>query len=251
MAEEWDFYICQMDSKPASIYLNLKAASDTAIADNPYSAYVRVYMRNPREDGLSSNEEFDQLVAIEDAVIDGLAAAKLATFVGRITSDGCRDLYFYAPTEKGIEPAVHGLMAAFSDYEYETGGRPEPDWETYLNFLYPTAEDYQRIQNRRVCSALEKAGDAFTVERPIEHWVYFPAEDAQQRFVKEALELGYQLDDAFGPTADDARYGVRVSCNAIPSFAEIDGLTVPLFRLAQEYGGDYDGWETQVVKVDE
>ena len=30
--------------------------------------------------------------------------------------------------------------------------------------------------------------------------------------------------------------------------AEIDALTLPLFRAASELGGEYDGWETQVVR---
>ena len=29
---------------------------------------------------------------------------------------------------------------------------------------------------------------------------------------------------------------------------QIDALTLPLFRAAADYGGDYDGWETQVVR---
>ena len=247
MSEEWDFYMCNVDNKPASIYLNLQAASDAAVAQNPFLAYVRIFMRSPREDGLSSQQEFDQLIVIEDAVIERLAATKLATYVGRITADGCRDLYFYAPKEQGIDPNVRAAMKAFTDYDFEVGTRAEADWDTYLNFLYPTPEDYQGMQNRRVCQALEEAGDAFATERPIEHWVYFPDKETQQRFISRAVELGYTLDGAYEPTDEDTRYCVRLSCNGIPSFANINGLTVPLFRLAQECGGDYDGWETQVV----
>ena len=32
---------------------------------------------------------------------------------------------------------------------------------------------------------------------------------------------------------------------------EIDTAVVELFRLAKKHGGDYDGWETQVVSNDE
>lgn len=49
ITDDWDFYFLQVDDKPASIY---------DFAPNPklpYMAYIRLHMREPRTDGLSSN----------------------------------------------------------------------------------------------------------------------------------------------------------------------------------------------------
>ena len=61
-------------------------------------------MNNPRPDGLSSQEEFDQLCEIGDAidaVIDGSNGNHF--YVGRNTSSGNRDVYFYTQNQKQLE----------------------------------------------------------------------------------------------------------------------------------------------------
>jgi hypothetical protein len=247
MKQDWDFYLCRVDDKPASIYLNLGLIQESPIAGMPFMAYVRVYMRAPRADGLSSQEEFDSLAAIEDSLDSQLSSRCQAIYVGRNTSDNCRDFYFYSPDDQQWEQSVAETMHLFPDYVYECGTRHDPAWDVYLNFLYPTQEDRERIENRRTCLALEKNGETFSKERPIEHWAYFPSAEARSLFIEKSRELGYSLQATFDPASAGEHYGVRVSCNGIPSPEHIDALTIPLLRIAQACGGHYDGWETQVL----
>ena len=54
-------------------------------------------MRQPREDGLYGKEEYDRLIEIEDALTDALANADIKiAYVGRNTSNGCRDFCGFA-----------------------------------------------------------------------------------------------------------------------------------------------------------
>jgi uncharacterized protein (TIGR01619 family) len=247
VSKDWDFYMCRVDDKPASIYLDLGISEEAPVAELSFMAYVRIYMREPRPDGLSSREEFDALVKLEDYLVEKLASKCKAVFVGRNTSDGCRDFYFYTPSDQLWEDSVKLTMQPFSIYEYEFGLRSDPEWETYFSFLYPSEEDLEIIQNRRTCEALEKSGESFSKEREIEHWAYFPSMESRASFVEKATKLGYSLAEMYAPDSADNRYCARMSCIGIPSPQNIDALTLPLFRAAKECGGNYDGWETQAI----
>ncbi|MGX2032457.1 MULTISPECIES: DUF695 domain-containing protein [Methylocaldum] len=247
MSDDWDFYFCSVDNKPASIFVDLGIAKEAPMAEYSVMAYVRTHMQAPRDDGLSSQVEFETLKSLEDA-LESLRGDGTALYVGRSTSNGCRDLYFYARTAEGWAERVADVMKAFPSYEFEYGTRSDPDWNAYFRFLYPSDEDRERIQNRRTCEALERNGDRLEKERPIEHWVYFPDSDSRQKFSSHAATLGYTTVALIEPESDQNSYGIRLSCIGVPSIANIDDLTIPLFRAARDYGGEYDGWETEVVR---
>lgn len=248
MSDDWDFYPCLVDSKPASIFLDLGVAQEAPDKRYPVMAYVRLYMRDPREDGLSSSAEFETLTAIEDVLVRKLISEEAATFVGRNTSDGCRDFYFYSRSEIGWTARVEEAMAAFGDYEFDSGARPDSGWRTYFDFLFPRDRDLQSIQNRRVCEALRRNGDSLSTAREIDHWAYFDTEDARERFIESAAKLEFEVRSRLdGGQEDDRRYGVQIFRKDVPDFSTIDQTTWPLFEAAAEVGGEYDGWESVVV----
>ena len=121
------------------------------IADLDDMAWLRVYMRQPRKDGLSGKEEYGRLCEIEDALTPALANAEIKiAYVGRNTSNGCRDFYFYAANGTQAESCLSMVMVPFPEYEFEVGSRPDPEWRTYREFLYPSPRAYQTIMNSHV-----------------------------------------------------------------------------------------------------
>jgi regulator of RNase E activity RraB len=249
MSDNWDFYFCRVDDKPASIFLDLDIEQPAPISDLAHMSYVRLRMNAPRPDGFSSQEESETLNAIEDVLSAGLTADGSTRYVGRNTSDGWRDFYFYAAGAGDWQARVSRLMAPYQDYKFETGSRPDPEWKTYFEFLRPTPVDRQRIENRRVCFNLKKHGDALTQAREIDHWAYFSTEQARSTFVARAAELGYQLKQVADLDKPDRRYRAELSRVDIPNLESIDGITLPLYTLARELDGDYDGWGTTVEKA--
>ena len=45
-------------------------------------------------------------------------------------------------------------------------------------------------------------------------------------------------------------FGVQIYRSDVPAFAAISSVTIPLYRLARELGGEYDGWETEAINSD-
>lgn len=247
MSDKWDFYFLRVDDKPASIFVDLGIASEAPIKALPFMAYIRVYMQRPSADGLSSQEEFDGLSAIEDAIKAVLTGGDGTVYVGRNTCDGARDFYFYAAQGRDWDSRAKAFMKAFASYEFDAGCRADPEWSTYFEFLYPSDANRQRIENRRVCDALQESGDTLTGEREIDHWAYFPSASIRSAFVEQASRLGFLLRSMSEPEKPGDCYGVRLCRVDIPSFDGIDDVTLPLFELATALGGEYDGWETAVI----
>jgi len=247
VSDGWGFYFLLVDQKPAVISVDLGLARVAPNRSLPNLAYLRVHMRSPRPDGLSSNEEFDILVALEDKLIQQFTTSDATVYVGRNTSDGKRDFFFYtraADWRANVLKAIQG----FPEYQFETGTREDAKWETYFGFLYPDEMQLQTIKNRSVCDTLQKNGDPLTRPRQIDHWAYFDTALARDTFVSRAANLGFRLANKIEPAAAGNNFGARISQVAIPSFDAIDGITLPLFELAKELGGEYDGWETEVIR---
>lgn len=243
MSQDWDFYFCRVDDVPASIYLDLGRAREGPSPAHPLMGYVRVPMLHPREDGLSSQEEFDTLVAIEDDLAAHLARAADAIFVGRNTSAGNSDHFFYCADAARFEAAAEAALALYPAYRGETGVQSDPDWSTYYKFLSPSEDDLQRIFNRRVMSALTEGGDALTDIRPIDHFAYFPTWLAAQTFAARMAAQGFRAHVA--DPSDNGSHGVELARPGRPS--EIDEIVLPLARAVREAGGDYDGWGCEAI----
>lgn len=248
MTENWDFYFCTIDQKAASMFVDLGAVDSLPMATHSTMACLHLDMLSPRDDGLSSNEEYDQLSAIEDTLKE-LCENAGAVYVGRCTSDGRRHFYYYTDDAALWQARVDDCLRAYPTYRYQITSHEDAAWSTYRTFLYPGAADRQSIENRRVCFALERAGDTLDVSREIDHWAEFPDAPARDAFVAGARTLGFAVRNT---TTDDAgaTFWAQVYRHDIPAMADIDQVIQPMYELAVACNGTYDGWESVVVRAE-
>lgn len=241
MSEDWDFYSLLVDGEPASIFFDLGLAADAPILGQPHMSYVRVFMREPRPDGLSSQEEFDRLIAIERSLEASLDSSQDMTYVGRNTSSCNRDFYFYSAKPDTLEVLIRNVMADHSDYSFEVGRRHDPSWDVYLRFLHPRPEDLQRIMNRRVLENLASHDDDHSIARVIDHRAYVPSLDAAEALKVILLKDGFNVSEV---EASESSAIVEFNRSDRPS--DIDEIVIPLVRRIEELGGSYDGWGCHV-----
>jgi regulator of RNase E activity RraB len=199
-----------------------------------------------RPDGLSSQDEFDALCSIEDALKAAIVPLD-ARFVGRTTSAGTRDFYFYCADAEPVGTALAEAMEAFPDYSAEFFSAHDADWKTYLEFLHPSERDRQLIQDRRTCDALEREGDDLTTVRKIDHWIYLPDQNAAGDFLAAARSLGYREESPPERASGPLPCLVCISKHTSAQVADVNETTMELLDLAQRFGGDYDGWESPVM----
>jgi uncharacterized protein (TIGR01619 family) len=247
MLHGWNSYYCNVDDKLASIFLNLDLRETAPDAAKPWLLWVSIYFKQPRSDGLSSREEFDTLNAIEDKLTAAVEQECGATMSGRITTDGRREFYFYASDPQTFEEVVTKSMALFDGYEFDSDKQEDPDWNQYLNVLYPSEEDIERIKNREVLEVLKGNGDALESPRDILHWAYFKTETDRSDFSNSAQALGYRIDSESEFDEKDNPYGICVGKEQDIRSDALDQAVIDLLRAAKRANGEYDGWESPVV----
>jgi uncharacterized protein (TIGR01619 family) len=247
MSEDWDFYFLKVNDELSSIFVDLGVVNKAPLIELPFLATLRIRMRDPRADGLSSGEEFESLIAIENAILRTLERDSKTIYVGRRRSSGFREFYFYTNERESWRTMATEFMDSFPEYPFDCDVREEQNWNTYLEFLFPGAEDLQRIRNRQVCQALKKQGDDLSMARSIDHWAYFPDGATRSGFTNRIHGLGFERSDCYESEDSDPSYGVEFSRVDTPGFDGMDGVTLNLRRLAKEFGGTYDGWGTSTT----
>jgi uncharacterized protein (TIGR01619 family) len=247
MKENWKPYLCNVNDKLASIFVNLGLRDEVPIASKPWLLWTWVYFQSPRADGLSDGREAPTLYKIEDALNASLYHACGAIPCGRITTQGRREFYFYGPTADGLRQAVNAGLKGFDGYRFDVGSQKDLEWEQYLNVLYPSAEDRQRIANMDLLDVLRDKGDVLTAAREVQHWMYFPSESSRLLFRDASAAVGYR----FVSESSSKRvlpFGIVVGRIQSIEQASIDRTVIELLHLSQRFDGEYDGWETPVVR---
>jgi len=247
-SSRWEFYLCSVKEKPASIFFNYGVSKEPPLDKYPLMGYIRVFMKVPKIDGLSSEAESQKLDNIEDKLLLELTKNEEAVFVGRSTTDGFRDFFFYTGSSEEWENDVAEIMKTFGSYKFRSGIKPDPEWNLYYNYLFPTDMDWELINNRHLCENLEKKGDLLTEAREIEHFIYFNDEKSRTEFEKIVKEMEFSVRSYPSSEVNVKEFGIQIYRDDIPSYQEINEVSLHLYEIAEHFGGRYDGWHTFVVK---
>ena len=246
LPQNWDFFMCRIEGAPASIRTNLALIEVAPLEGLTQRLQFYIKMQNPRPDGLSSNEEYPILCAIEYAIGEK-AEAIGAVLAGVVRSEGFLELWFYTQNAEALAKTCEDALQTFEGYHSGYNIAEDPEWEDYFGFLYPDEFSYQTMQNRKVLMQLEKNGDKMEVPREIDHFIYFKEAAQQQAFAKEAEAKGFKVrfnDDEFVEErkAEGKEYPYMVEATREDSPLDIDDIVWNLLELASPFEGEYDGW---------
>ena len=252
MAEDWDFYLGTVEDHPASIFVDLGQAESAPEQDRPHLLRVSLKLQSPRDDGLSEDEETETLYAIEDELFAGIGHGMRARYVGRMTTQGNRDHFYYGRSAQGFSDAVARAFVGFPQYKYRYADMPDPEWDVYFGLLHPSALDMQTIQSRRVVDGLVSSGDDLSQPRDVDHWLHFPSEHSRDQFIAQVENEGFRVEKFADETPHaEFCFGLKLIRNERVSLDLIGPLAVDLFIRAETCGGEYGGWGCSVVSSGE
>lgn len=248
MSDKWEVYFAPVDDEPAAILVDLGIAESAPDPERPILLWVWLQMRAPDDNGFASEEEETQLTQIEDSFIDAVEMTTDAILVGRVTTCGRREFYFYSQSTEGFDDTIAEAMESFDEYEYETGSQEDDEWDQYFQVLFPGPEDTQQIFNRQVIDKLSENGDPLTVPRAVDHYATFRSPEERSQFI-EALGPDYRvINQQFRDEPDTERpYGVELQRVSAVDFETIDDITMDLLETARRFDGDYEGWGSHIV----
>ncbi|MGD0631633.1 MAG: DUF695 domain-containing protein [Terracidiphilus sp.] len=244
--KNWKPYLCNVNSKLASILVNLGLRDTAPISTKPWLLWAWVYFQSPRPNGLSSSEEAPTLYEIEDALISHVSEACQAILCGRITTEGRREFYFYGGKNEGFRNAVEAGLSGFKGYMFDQGEQKDPGWDQYLNVLYPSPADLQRIANMDLLEVLAEKGDIHTVAREVQHWLFFSSISSRASFRHAASTTGFKI---MSETKSEGELPFVISVGRTQPIDQrsIDATVIELLNISRRFDGEYDGWETPVV----
>lgn len=204
---------------------------------------------NPSFAGMAPPEdELDALAALEDELVAAMDDAG-AAFVAAMSAGNTRRWVFYAPDADAAGPALEAIKNP-ARYNLEARVGDDAPWSMYHDFFLPDDEEMSLIANRGVFDALADSNDIPERERPIEHLVYLPTEQAADQFVAWATQEGFEIIERF--ESEDAEedmpsFGVEFSkvrpATMDAVMPDIDAAT----EKAESLDGFYDGWQTTPI----
>jgi uncharacterized protein (TIGR01619 family) len=247
MSDNWNTYICNVNDKLASIFVDIGIRPDVPDESRPWLLWVWVYFKKPRPDGLSSSEEFKVLISLEDQLVASMEQTCNAILSGRITTDGRREFYFYGPESKDLEKSIRAALSSFHEYKFDFNKQQDPAWKQYLNVLYPSEEQFQLIGNRELMDSLKRQGDKLEKARNLCHWSYFNDQTGREVFRKKVLALGYRIVSENENPESDRHFGICIERMQDMAPEKVDSAVMELFRACQSAHGEYDGWECEVI----
>jgi hypothetical protein len=246
---QWDVYMAQYEKGPGSTLLDMSIKNQAPVKDFPFLLVTGIAFNKCTADGLPQKEAFSQLYKVSDAVKLCMDKALVNIFAGTFTYQCERLDYYYIKDTLGIRERLGKLyMDSFPGAKAYINIKVDKVWQAYLDFLYPNAVSLEFMENEKVVLKLVEAGDQPDKERPVDHWIYFTSETDEQCFIPYAMKQRFKIvskektDDSLRP------FKLHISRTDKVDVATISGITIDLRRVAMKCNGDYDGWETALVK---
>ena len=95
MQEYWESYVKPIEDKKAMISFNAGVADSVPNPEFMYVAFVKVKLNSPKEDGLVTEEEANDVGFIEDRLEMESLRWRSGKYIGRIISQGEVNFIYY------------------------------------------------------------------------------------------------------------------------------------------------------------
>lgn len=252
LEQDWVVYIGSVAEKPAAFRVDLGLAQLAPITDYFHRISITTNLKSPTEEGFSQESEYEEIYQIEDR-ISQILEDKGAILCGVVTREGEVCWYYYTQDKSSAEQVLSDIKTSDFGYNLETKISDDANWEAYFQYLFPNIYEMQGIQNDRVRQQCKEAGDQLSSEREIQHWLYFSTETNMRNALAKIEEFGFKILEAGEIDLENEEpqsepVGFKILASKISSPQDIDDDTWNLIDIALDHNGEYDGWETQIIK---
>jgi Regulator of ribonuclease activity B len=98
--------------------------------------------------------------------------------------------------------------------------------------------------DRQVLEQLAQHGADLTKETEFVHYLYFDDEASARSAAEQLADIGYT---AKGRASDDSVL-IQAERDAVPTIENVRRMRQFMEVIAEQFGGEYDGWEAAVTK---
>lgn len=243
MEQKWVTYPVEFGDGVSLVSIDVTLGAIAPDASRPACTRVRIPLREPGDDALGDQKERDAIGDVEDELADRLGREIGAIHVASVRGGGAIEMWLYSRARADAAIAV-AARGAFVGYEVECSTRPDPKWERYWELL-PDADTMREVADMHLVHLLESKGDDLVTPRPVDHYVVFTSARSADRF--RAAAARHEFECRTGEAPKGGPITIIATREDPVDLESIHEVTSQLANLAEEEGGEYDGWETRVV----
>jgi hypothetical protein len=246
----WDVYMARYKDSVGSTVLDMSLKYIAPIKDLPFLVKTGIHFKGCSAEGLPKD---DQVFATLHEVSDTTEAYMAGNFNCRLAgtfmySCARTDYYYISDTTNVRNKLVEFYKHRFSNEQYIIEIRGDAHWSAYLDFLYPNEETQEYMRNTKVTMQLQKSGDNLVQPRQVDHWAYFANTKDREDFTNYITAKGFNVEETNKATSGVLPYSLKFSRVDKVDLDTISAITLELRRQAVKNNGNYDGWETSVIK---
>ena len=243
--EQWALYPGEVEGERAWFLVDLAYRGTAADDLPPRCGRIEIAMLDTGSTGLGSVEEFD---AVNQA--EGVALANVSEVrnIARIRLPGRWQYVFYGPAGYDFDALAARFRDAAGGRAVRASANHDPLRLGYLGVL-PNRRQEQWLSDLLVCEGLRESGDDGTTPRRVDHWCYFPNQEAMDRFAGRAQAVGFAVESRSYADGRTLPHGLQFHREDRADLDSINLVTLGIVEAVAEpaVGGEYDGWETEVV----
>ncbi len=229
--------------------LNMALKRVAPVKNLPFVVVTGVTFKDCTTDGFPLEKDLLKLYEVSDSVNKVIDAVTKNNLAGTFTYQCERLDYYYVADTAGITEKLNKLYATqFRSYQPYTNIKSDYDWKIYLDFLYPNEEIREIMGNQKVVIKLQEAGDKLDKARQVDHWIYFPTEKDRNCFVAYLNQHNFKIEMNDKTENTNQQLKLHISRTDKVDLRSINQLTLELRNEAKKCNGNYDGWETFVIK---
>jgi hypothetical protein len=247
--ENWDVYLARYEKGSGSTLINMSVKQSAPKKELPFVIITGVTFKDCRSDGFPTKNQYDALYQISDSIKEIILNSTHSMAVGTFTYQCQRlDYYYVSDTNNLRSKLLHLFNISFPLYLPYINIREDKPWDAYLKFLYPNEETYEYMTNQKVIMKLQEAGDSLEKSRKVDHWLYFNSDSDRNCILPYLKQNNFIVESKEKVKRPSQSFSLHISRTDMVDIASITELTLELSKQAKKCNGNYDGWESPVMK---
>jgi len=143
-SNNWWAYLADYNGTPGATRVDMGQIEKAPIAELPFVVIAGTKYATSLKNGLPEERELQRLNDLSDKLILAIVALGPSAYVGTFTHNKEQVHYVYAKDLTGVEEAfTKALKRECSTCEVLYQTKRDPEWNTFLKFLYPNQATMQ------------------------------------------------------------------------------------------------------------
>ncbi|AOF52191.1 TIGR01619 family protein [Rodentibacter caecimuris] len=204
------------------------------------------------ESGLPSEEEYDKLINRIFKILAQLTALPNVFFAGHFICNGQAKMHFYCEHSEILLETLSQI-----DFVEEVSVQEDPHWDIYFDFLLASPLEIKMNATEELLGLLQSKGRDLSDTYLVEHSFHFDEEQKMFPFMDELSladhsfsTLQYSAQPIQFNEDDEPYYLVKLEQELSLDNGEIFEQVEKFEKLAQQFMGDYIGWECDSLMDD-